>query len=98
MEFHRALAFPELGPWKKRQTEVDGGRVQGINRLIQFDTEGIGGVKLSGFCDYDLSEIGINPPIPALIGVGEGVSGDLSPDAQMIKSGLRCPQTSLDIS
>ena len=98
MEFYCPLAFPELGPREKGQTEVDGGRIQDINRLIQLDAERIGGVKFSGFCDEDLSEVGINPPISGLIGVGKGIAGDLPPDAQVIKSGLGCPQTDLDIS
>lgn len=98
MEVYRALAFPEVGPREKRQTEIDAGRVQGINRLIQRDAEGIGGVKLSGFYDEDLGEIGINPPIPVLIGVGKGVLGELSMDARMIKSGPGCPQASLNVS
>lgn len=98
MEFDCPLAFPELGPGEKRQTEVDGGRIQGIDGLIQLDAEGIGGVKLSGFCDEDLSEIGINPPIPVLICVGKGIAGDLPSDAQVIKPGLGRTQTGLNIS
>ena len=97
MEFYCPFAFPELGPGEKGQTEVDGGRIQGIDRLIQFDTEGIGGVKFSGFRNKDLSEVGINPPVPGLIGMREGIAGNLPPDAQMIKSGLGCPQADLDI-
>ena len=99
MEFYRPLAFPELGPGEKSQTEVDGGRIQGIDRLVQFDTEGIGGVKFSGFCDEDLREVGINLPVPGLIGMGKkGIAGDRSPDAQVIKSGLGCSKADLDIS
>jgi hypothetical protein len=45
-----------------------------------------------------LGEIGINPPIPGLVGMGQGVPGNLSPNAKMIKFGLGCPQASLDIS
>lgn len=98
MEFDRPLAFPELGPREKSQTEVDSRRIQGVNRLIQFDAKGIGGVKLSGFLDEDLSEVCINPPISGLIGMSKGIAGDLPPDAQMVKSGLGCPQADLDIS
>jgi len=97
MELDCPFPFPELGPGKKSQTEVDGGRIQGVDCLIQFDTERVGGVKFSGFCDEDMSEIGINPPISGLIGVGQGIAGDFAPDAQVIKSGLGCPQADLNI-
>ena len=90
--------FAKFGPREQGQTEVDGGRIQGIDRLIQFDTEGIGGVKFSGFRNKDLREVCINLPVPGLIGMGKGIAGNLSPDAQMIKSGLGCPQADLDIS
>ena len=98
MELYRTFAFPEFGPWEKCQTQFDSGRVQGVSCLFQVDAKGVGSVKFSGLCDKDLSEIGINPPVPVLIGVGQGISRDLSPNSQMIKSGLSCPQTSLDIS
>jgi len=91
MEFYCPFVFPELGPREKGQTEVDSGRIQGIDRLIQLDAKGIGGVKLSGFHDKNLSEVGINPPVSGLIGMREGIAGDLPSDAQMIKSGLDCP-------
>lgn len=98
MELYCTLAFPEEGPKEKGQTEVDGGRIQGIDSLIQLDAEGIGGVKLSGFRNKDLREVGINPPVPGLIGMSEGIAGDLPPDAQVVKPGLGCPQAGLDIS
>lgn len=98
VEFYSTFASPELGPWEKRQTKVYRCRVQGIDGLIQFDAEGIGGVKISGFCDEGLSEIGVKSPIPVLIGVGKGISRNFPTDAQMIKPPLGCPQTSLDIS
>ncbi|OQC72249.1 MAG: hypothetical protein BWX44_01765 [Spirochaetes bacterium ADurb.Bin001] len=98
MEFDGPFAFPELGPGEKGKTQVDSRRIQGVNGLIQFDTKGIGGVKLSGFLDEDLREVCINPPISGLIGMSKGIAGDLSPDAQVIKPGLGCPQANLDIS
>lgn len=98
MKFYCPFAFPELGPGEKGQTEVDGRRIEGIDCLIQFDTEIIGGVKFSGFCNEDLREVCINPPVSCLIGMREGIAGDLPPDAQVIKSGLGCSQTDLDIS
>jgi len=73
MEFDCPLAFPEFGPREKSQTEVDSRRIQGVNRLIQFDTKGIGGVKFSGFLDEDLSEVCINPPISCLVGMSKGI-------------------------
>ena len=98
MEFDCPLAFPKLGPGEKSQTKINGGRNQSIDRLLQLDAEGIGGVKFSGFCNEDLSEVGINPPVSVLIGVCEGIAGNSPPNSQVIQSGLDCPQAYLDIS
>ena len=98
VEFDRALAFSEFRPREQSQTQVDGRRIQGIDRLIQFDTERIGDVEFSGLFDKDLSKIGINPPISGLIGMSEGVAGDLPSNTQVIQSGLGCAQAGLNIS
>ena len=98
VEFDCTLAFSEFCPREKSQTQIDGCRIQDIYRLFQFDTERVRGVKCSGFRNEDLSELGINTPIPVLIGIGQSVAGDLPSDPQMIKSGLRGPKAGFDIS
>src|SRR5207245_10655353 len=47
----RAFGLSELGPWKQRQTEIDGRRIQRVESLVQFDTSRIFGVKRSGDAD-----------------------------------------------
>ena len=59
--------------------------------------EGLAGVESSCLGNQDLGEIGIDPPVPDLIGIRQGVSRDLPPDAQMIQLALRRPETGLDI-
>jgi len=98
VEFDRTLAFSEFRPREQSQTQIDGRRIQGINRLIQFDTKGVVHIKFPGLGDENLSEIGINMPISGLIGVGEGIAGDLPSNTQVIQSGLGCAQTGLNIS
>jgi len=84
VHFYGALPFPELGPGKQRQAKIYSGRIQGVNRMTQLDTKGVGGVTFSGLRYEDLSKIGIDSLISGLIGVGQGIAGDLAPDAQMI--------------
>jgi len=97
MKLDRSFAFPEFRPGEKRQAKIDSGRIQGVHCLIQLDAEGISGVKLSSFYYEYLGEIGVNPPIPILIGMGESVAGNLSPNAQVIQLGLSCPKAGLNI-
>jgi len=69
VQFHSGFVGSEFGPRKKRQTQIDGGGIQGIGRLIQFDTEGIVGVEATLLADEDLGKIGIDSQIPDLIGM-----------------------------
>jgi len=98
MKLDRSFAFPEFRPGEKRQIQIDSGRIQGVHCLIQFDAEGISGVKLSGFYYEYVGEIGVNPPIPILVGMGESVAGNLSPNAQVVQFGLSGPKAGLNIS
>ena len=49
-------------------------------------------IKPAGLGDQDLSEGRIEPPVAALIGIGERAASDLPSDAHMIELGLLCVQ------
>jgi hypothetical protein len=48
MQFYGPFPFAKGCPGKQRQTKIDGGRVQGVNRLIQFYAKGVVGIEASG--------------------------------------------------
>ena len=98
MELDGAFAFAEKGPGKKRQTEVDRGGVEGIDGVLEFQTEILVGVKTTGLGDEDLGEIGVNAPIALFVGVSQGVPGDMPTDPHVIEAILHRSQTGLDIS
>ena len=64
MQLDSSFSFAKLGPREKSQTQIDGRGIQGVNRLLQIETEIFVGIKRSGDVDEHLSEIGINAPIP----------------------------------
>jgi hypothetical protein len=98
MQFHCAFVGSELGPWEKGQTQIDGGRVQSIGGLIQFDSEGIVGVEATSLTNENLCEVGIDSPISDLVGVSQGIARDLSSKAHVIEFPLSRTQTCLDVS
>ena len=85
MQFYRTLPFAKQRPGEKRKTQIDRGGIQGVDGLIQFDSEGFSCVKVSGFANKDMSEIGIDAPIADLVGMGKGVAGYLSANPQMVE-------------
>ncbi len=98
MQFDRALALSKDGPGEKRQTQIDDCGIQGVYGVCQFYPEVLADIQSSGLGDQDLSEIGVDPPVPHLVGIGQGVSRDLSPDAHVIEFVLGSPETGLNIS
>ncbi len=49
MELDSAFGFAESGPWKHRQTQVDGGGIQSVYGMVEFDTELV--VQIQFACD-----------------------------------------------
>ena len=98
MQFHGAFVSAELGPGEKREAEIDGGGVQGIGGLIQFDSEGIVGVEATSLADEDLGKVGIDSPISDLVGMSQSIARDVSAEAHVIEFPLSRTQTYLDVS
>ena len=97
VEFDSPFVFSEYCPREERQTEIDGGGVQSIHRLLELQAERIVDIQLPGSSNKDLGKVGIDTPIPHLVGTGQGVSGDLAAYPQMVEFGLGCPKTGFDI-
>src|SRR5580658_8525229 len=67
----RAFVLAELRPRKQRKAQVDGGRIQRVQTLIQFEADWVGNVKRSGEADQDLGEVGVDSPIVGVVGIGQ---------------------------
>jgi hypothetical protein len=98
MDLDRPFAFSEHCPREERQTEVYGGGVQGIRRMLELYAERVVDIQLPGSSNEDLGKIGIDTPIPHLVGVGQGIPGDLASYSEMVQFGLGCPKAGFDIS
>ncbi len=98
MQFHSGFVRSELGPWKKGETQIDGCRVQGIGGLIQFDSEGIVGVKATSLGNEDLGKIGIDSPIPDLVRMSQSIARNIPSKTHVIEFSLSRTETCLDVS
>ena len=98
MQFHSALVGSELGPREKGETQIDGGGVQSIGGLIQFDSEGIVGVEATSLANEDLGKVGIDSPISDLVGMSQGIARDVSSETHVIEFPLSRTETGLDVS
>lgn len=53
MEFDGRFGAAENSPRDKRQAQVDRGRIEGIDRVFEFDSQNFAGVKRAGLSDED---------------------------------------------
>ena len=98
MQFDGALGLSEVGPGEHGQAQVDGGGVQGIDGVIEFQPQVVLGIQGPGEADEGVGEVGIQAPVALLVGVGEGIAGDAAAQAQVVEFVLVCAQADLDIA
>ena len=98
VQFHRRLGLAKRCPRKQRQTKVDGGRVQRVDRLAQFDAERLLGVQAPGSANQRLGELEVDTPVASFVGVGKGTATDIATNAQVIELGRLCAQAGFDVA
>ena len=98
MEFDRALAFAKAGPGKERQAQIDGGRIERIDRMRQFQAEAVLGIEFARCLDQAESEILIDAPVAVLVGVGQRALGNAAANAQVVELGGMRAKTGLDVA
>ena len=97
VELHRSLALAEGGPRERGEAEVDHCRIEGVDGVLQLDPEGLGRIELAGCRNHPLGEVGVDPPVAHLFGMGQGVAGDHAPEAHVVKLGRSHAEPGLDV-
>ena len=71
VHFDGAFMLAKPGPRKYRQAQIDGGRIRRIKALFQIDADWIGSIQVSRGRDQRQRKVGMDDPVPCLIGVGQ---------------------------
>ena len=74
MQFNGAFGGAEAGPGKDGQAQVDGGGIEGVDGVFEFDAEVLIEIELLGGMDESLGEVGVDAPVAGLVGMGQGVA------------------------
>lgn len=98
MELDRGFGSSKPGPAKQAQTQIDGGRIQSVNRFVQLDPEIFGGIEPARLADKMLGQIGINSPIPLFVGTRQIHARHMAADPQTVKLTSPRTQTSFDVA
>ena len=98
VHLHGGLGAAEPRQGEQRQAKVDGGRVQGVDRVQQLQPQLLFGVKPSGLGDQPLGELGVHAPVPALVGAGQGGAPHGRADAHVARLGRLRREAGLDVA
>ncbi len=98
MQFDRRFGAAKRGPRKQRQTQVDGGGVESIYGIRQVQPQVFGLVQNAGLRDQALSEVGVDAPVSALVGLGQCGPFDRRTKTHVVQLGGLRGQTDLDIA
>src|SRR6266566_2944786 len=79
------LAPAKLRPRKQRQAQVDGGRIQSVQTLLQIDANRIAGMQRPGDGDQNLREVGVDPPVACFVGISQGRARHLAAESHVVE-------------
>ena len=86
MHLDPGLGASEICPWEETQREIDGGGVEGINRVLQFQSKILSGVKDARLAHESFGKIFPESPVPLLVGIGQGGLGNSLSKTKMVES------------
>src|SRR5690606_33908996 len=98
VQLHRSLGRAKVGPWEQRQAQVDCRGVQRVDGVVQFQAQRVGGIKFASSVDQPLGEVGVDPPIALLVGIGQSSSSDALAQSHVIKLCGLCRQAAFYVS
>ena len=98
MQLQGVLGRLVASPGEQRHAQIDNGGVQGIDRVRQVQSQILVAIEPARFLDQDCGEIGIDPPIAAFVGIGQGAARDRTPNAQMIETPVLRTQAGDDVA
>ncbi len=94
------VILAELGPWTEFETQTDGGAIESINHIFNIKPKLVISVHRAHFLYQDFSQLGLDVPVPVLVGFFQCVVGYCITDATMMQLlyHARCVQARFDIT
>jgi len=84
VQFDSRFASPKPGPGKEREAEIDGGRIESVDGLVQCESERLVDVDGAGLGNQDLGEVVKDSPVVNAIGVSKSASRNCSSETGVI--------------
>src|SRR5215470_19447583 len=98
MHLHGALVLAKLRPRKQGEAEIDSGRVQRIQAMVEIHAKWVLGVKWPGDADQMQREIGEDAPVVSLVGVGQRRARNPTAESHVVEFAAHRSQAGLDVA
>ena len=98
MKLDTRLGLTEIGPWKKRQRQVDGRGVERVDRVVQIQAKILARIERSGLLHQTLGEVLPDPPVSRFVGIGESGFCNRLGESEMIERLGPCVEASGDVA
>lgn len=98
MQLDRRFGRTKRSPRKYRQAQIDGGRIQCVDRLREIDPKRFVHVERSSYSDQALCEVGIDAPVSNRIRIGQRVARHRTAKSHVIELGGLAAQTGFDVA
>jgi hypothetical protein len=71
VHLYRRLGGAKVRPRKQREAQIDGGRIQSIDRVVQVQAQILVDIESSGLADQSLRQLRVDAPVAPLVGIGQ---------------------------
>ena len=96
--FDCRLGRAEVGPREQCQTQIDGGGVQRIERFLETQTDVLALMQFDRYGNQSMTECFEHSPVASLVGIGQGGTGYLAANSDVVELGALRIQTSHQIA
>ena len=98
MHLYPSFGASKIGPWEETQREIDRGGIQGVNRVLQFQSKILSGVEDTRLAHESFGEILPESIVSLLVGFGQGGLGNSFSKTKMIEGFASGVETGGDIA
>ena len=98
MQLDRRLGRTKRRPWKQRQAQIYGRRVQGIDRVGEIDSETLLAIQLARTPNKHRRQVFPYVPVATLVGIGQRRTFDWLAKAHPVQLFLVGKQTDFDVA
>ena len=96
MQLDAGLGGAEQGPGKHGQAPIDGGGIERVDGVVEFQPEILLGVQWARDANQGLREVRMDAPVPFPVRIGQRVAGHAAADPHVIELLAMRAQADLD--